>query len=144
MKYVTLWSCFFLFSGILVLVNYISVCIFFPSVVVTYHYFWQDYKVSCKKSTQDHPESQEEQSATQHFIKFIKPIGELFKCVVNWFEGPYVDYVILHPVVRWVVLICFLAASVVFASFASQLRPDEEQVSPSICLHMRMRIGKLI
>ena len=111
------------------LVNYISVCIFFPSVVVTYHYFWQDCKSACGSSTQDHNDSQEEQSQTQNRIKFIKPIGELFTCVVNWFEGPYVDYVILHPIIRWVVMIIFLSVSVVFMSFAVQLRPDEEQVS---------------
>ena len=69
---------------------------------------------------------------TQNRMRFIKPIGELFKCVVNWFEGPYVDYVILHPIVRWVVLAFFLSLSIVFVSFAVQLRPDEEQVSTKI------------
>eukprot|EP00795_Rhopilema_esculentum_P002676 gene2676-884_t len=44
------------------------------------------------------------------------------------FSGPYVDYVILHPIVRWIVLAFFVVTSVVFMSFAVQLRPDEEQV----------------
>ena len=107
-------------------------CIFFPSVVVTYHYFWQDCSFFCKPSRKDHDEPQEGQSQEQSRVKFIKPIGELFKCVVNWFEGPYVDYFILHPIIRWVVMIIFISASAVFMSFAVQLRPDEEQVSISL------------
>lgn len=117
------------FSGILVLVNYISICIFFPSVVVTYHYFWQEYKVDCSLSSQPNSDQNEDDAQEPARNRFIKPIGELFKCVVNWFEGPYVDYVILHPIVRWIVLAFFLSTSLVFVSFSVQLRPDEEQVS---------------
>ena len=104
-------------------------CIFFPSVVVTYHYFWQNLKASCKKSTKVNQETHEEESPAQNFIEFIKPIGELFKCVVNWFEGPYIEYVILHPIHRWVVMAFFLIASTVFIAFATQLQTAEEQVS---------------
>ena len=85
-------------------------------------------------STKVNQESYGLQCQAQNFIEFIKPIGELFKCVVNWFEGPYVDYVILHPIARWVVMAFFLAASVIFLSFAGQLRPDEEQVS--LCIYI--------
>ena len=109
-------------------------CIFFPSVVVTYHYFWQECQVTCKTSPQQSCESNEGAPRAQNRARFIKPIGELFKCVVNWFEGPYVDYVIIHPVIRWVVLAFFVSASIVFLSFAVQLRPDEEQVSTGITL----------
>ena len=119
------------FIGILVLVNYISICIFFPSVVVTYHYFWQDCKVSCQSSKkQDLQTDDEHESARlQKKSKSIKPIGELFKSVVSWFEGPFVDYVIMHPILRWIILATFVCSSVVFMSFAVQLRPDEEQVN---------------
>ena len=69
--------------------------------------------------------------------KFIKPIGEIFKSVVCWFEGPFVDHIILHPIIRWVLLATFTAASLVFVSFAVQLRPDEEQVRATFLKGLR-------
>ncbi len=123
------------------LVNYISICIFFPSVVVTYHYFWQDCKANCKEPEQQNlqPNAQEESpldsNRLSRLIK-IKPIGELFKSLVCWFEGPFVDYVILHPVVRWVVLVGFTCVSIVFVSFAVQLRPEEKQVGLFILIFL--------
>ena len=37
---------FGVFSCILVAVNYISVIIFFPTVIITYHLYWEKYKVT--------------------------------------------------------------------------------------------------
>lgn len=38
---------FGLFSGILVFVNYMSVIIFFPAVLIMYHYYWDTWSWPC-------------------------------------------------------------------------------------------------
>ena len=40
-------SSFGVFSGVLVIANYISVIIFFPTVVITYHNYWEKCKCCC-------------------------------------------------------------------------------------------------
>ena len=40
-------SSFGVFSGILILVNYVSVVIYVPTVVVTYHVWWEKYQCCC-------------------------------------------------------------------------------------------------
>ena len=44
--FVVIYS-FGVFAGVLVAVNYLSVIIFFPCVVVTYHIYWEKYKCCC-------------------------------------------------------------------------------------------------
>ena len=40
-------SSFGVFSGILILVNYVSVIVYVPTVIVTYHLFWDKYRCCC-------------------------------------------------------------------------------------------------
>ena len=40
-------SSFGIFSALLIVVNYISVVVFFPTVVIAYHLFWERYRCCC-------------------------------------------------------------------------------------------------
>lgn len=40
-------STFGIFSALLIIVNYISVVVFFPTVVISYHLFWEKYRCCC-------------------------------------------------------------------------------------------------
>ena len=111
------------------MVNYLSVCIFFPSVVVTYHLYWKDCKWLCQSDQTGNRSSDLATSPLRRNGKVIQScVGKMFKAIVHWFEGPFVTYIVIHRVMRWVLLLIFGAVSIVFVAFAVQLRPDEDQV----------------
>jgi len=114
-------------------VNYISVCIYFPSVVVTYHYFWKDYRpfTSCnaknKQADQKLLAMDQNSSPYQHDPP-QDDMTKMFKAIVRWFETTYADRVVLHPKVKWIVLVLFGSLTVTFFVYAMHIGPDEKQV----------------
>ncbi|XP_065662076.1 protein dispatched homolog 1 isoform X3 [Hydra vulgaris] len=118
-------SSFGVFSGILVMVNFCSVCIFFPSVVVTYHYYWKDLHLCSKSNTQSVINGAID-SSTKDAPQ--DDMTKMFKNVVKWFETSYSVNFVLHNKLRWVVLLVFFVMSVIFLVFALKIGPDEEMV----------------
>lgn len=117
-------SSFGVFSGILVIVNYLSVCMYFPSVVVTYHYYWKDKQLPCIFKGNQNTASETTRSSDAPQDDMTK----LFKAVVNWFETTYANRIVLHHKIKWILLTLFMGLSIMFLVFAVQLGPDEEQV----------------
>lgn len=117
-------SSFGVFTALIVMVNYLSIILFFPTVIITYELYWKDWKWPCFKccKSQINPneikeneaEGQPSMDPTQSVAKFI---GESF-----YFR------VIGHKIVRWVVVLIGIVIIAVSISFAVQLVPDEEQV----------------
>ena len=112
-------SSFGVFAGLLVLVNYISVVIFFPTVVVTYHLTWEKYRCCCccpRVPVSDYDEGQSPPGDT----KRKHP-------VVRFFRGPFFSLV-THKVARWIIILIFVGILTTFVYFATQLQINEEQV----------------
>ena len=107
------------FLGILVIVNYVSIIVYFPSVVITYHFYWKKSASCCnpQKSLKEYKEDAPEDNMTR-----------LFKLVVNWLETSYANYIVMHRKIRWLVLAVFLGFSITCCVFATKLGPDEDQV----------------
>ena len=105
-------SSFGVFAGILVAVNYISIIIYFPTVVVTYHLFWDRFKCCCCCI-----KTEEYQKRSHEKKNFL----------VRFFSNHYYRFM-THKVYRWFVLIFFLLLIGASIYFATQLKPNEEQV----------------
>ncbi|XP_046379986.2 protein dispatched homolog 3-like [Haliotis rufescens] len=112
-------SSFGLFSGILVLVNYISVIVFFPTVVVVHHKHWENWTWPCfrccKKKT---PEI-----SPNHDLKD----GERKHPIVRFFRDPFFAFV-SHKIIKWVLFVVCLIVLSVFIYFATTLKPEEEAI----------------
>ncbi len=112
-------SSFGLFSAILIVVNYLSVILFFPTVMMMYQH---DREGNCccwpmctrRSNTSQNLEEKSSKSVSQH--------------VIDFFEGPFFKYVITHRITRWVVVACFTVLLIVAITFSAQLKPDTEQV----------------
>jgi hypothetical protein len=116
-------SSFGLFSGILILINYLSVILFFPTVIMMYQ---QDRQGNCccfPMCTRRADTSQSSEMAINEKPK--KPISQH---IIDFFEGPFFKYVITHKITRWVVLVIFTVLLVVSITFSTKLEPDTEQV----------------
>lgn len=117
-------SSFGLFSSILIVVNYLSVILFFPTVIMM-HDRDRDGNCCCwpmctRNSNQSQssnmlPDDNSSKSVSQH--------------VIHFFEEPFFKYVITHKITRWVVVFCFTVLLIVSVTFSTQLEPDTEQVS---------------
>lgn len=128
-------STFGIFSALLVFVNFCSVIIFFPTVIITYELYWKDYRWHCfgdLKAWQAITSRREDivqgdlaegQGAEQE--KFVEPS----KMVAKFLEGKFFDNFIAHRTIRWIILGVFLVFLCVSIGFATQLAPDEEPVS---------------
>ncbi|XP_067682304.1 protein dispatched homolog 1-like [Haliotis asinina] len=111
-------SSFGLFSGILVLVNYISVITFFPTVVVMHHKHWENWTWPCfrccKKTREISP---------SHDLKD----GKRKHPIVRFFRGIFFSFV-SHKIMKcFLVLLCAIVLSV-FIYFATTLKPEEEAI----------------
>lgn len=107
-------STFGVFSGILVTVNYLSVIIFLPTVVITYHLYWDKYQCCCCCQRSDNGTMEQKKNQKKNVI-------------VRFFAGPYFRFV-THKVFRWVILVVFAGAIATFIYFASKLEVNEERV----------------
>ncbi len=108
---------FLFFTGILVCVNYISVIIFFPSVVVTYHLYWEKYKCCCCCARTEETDSD---IPTPLDSKRKNPI-------VRFFGGPYYRF-ITHKIAKWFILLFYLVIFTVMMYWCTQVEVNEEQV----------------
>ena len=114
---------FGVFSGMLVLINYLSVVIFFPTCVTVYHIHLEKYKCCCC------------------CVNFSKPETEKPKkknIIVRFFAGPYYRF-ITHPIIRWVIVAVFTIIISVSIYFTTAIEVQEEQVS-NLHVHIFIRL----
>ena len=109
---------FGVFAGLLVLVNYMSIIIYFPTVVIIYHLYFERFKCCCCCPTGPARHLGEEEEAEKEQQKGI---------IVRFFAGPYYQ-AITHKIGRWLILLGFAALFATFLSFAVQLEVQEDQV----------------
>ena len=148
----------------MVIVNYISVCIYFPSVVITYHYFWKDYRPfsCCRGNSGSEIEIKEDTQHIQQDDRKLLEMGDnhnttpqhsrqlnvapqdemtkMFKAIVHWFKTWYANNVVLHPKIKWVVFIAFASLTITFFAFAMHIGPDEKQVCFGIIIFRHLLI----
>ena len=118
-------SSFGLFSAILVIVNYLSVILFFPTVIILHHTSRSGRCCCgpmCGKNDEDKTTQSEENLADDEAKKSIQ------EHIIHFFEGWFYQNIITHKIVRWVVIAIFVVLVGVSIGFATQLEPDTEQV----------------
>ena len=113
---------FGIFSGALIIVNYLSVITFLPCVVLMYHKHFAKFKCCCCCTKSDW--TGDPQTPTNHGEARKNPI-------VRFFAGPYFKFV-TNSITRWFILLFFVVLLGVFIYFASTLKVNEEQVSSSV------------
>ena len=128
-------STFGIFSALLVFVNYCSVIIFFPTVIITYEYYWKDYRWHCfgdlkawqaitsRRDDIVQGDQGEEREGEQG--KFVEPS----KHVSEFLGGRFFENFIGHQTIRWITMGIFLIFLSVSIGYATQLAPDEEPAS---------------
>ena len=122
-------SSFGLFSAILVMINYLSVILFFPTVMVAHHVYRKGHcccgcPITCckrdhqmvssgngRRLAEHYPETK---SATQHVVEFFE--GWFFKNIIN------------HKITRLIVIFILVLFLAVLIVFATKLEPNEEKV----------------
>jgi len=126
-------STFGIFSALLVFVNFCSVIIFFPTVIITYEYYWKAYRWHCfgdlkawqaitsRREDIIQGEGLDEQQREE---KFVEPS----KVVSKFLENRFFENFIAHRTIRWIILGVFFIFVCVSIGFATQLTPDEEPV----------------
>ena len=112
-------SSFGVFSGVLIIVNYITVIVFLPTVIMTYHVWWDKYKCCCccTKPEVD-PEAIHSKSTDKRWI-------------VRFFSGPFFN-LITHKVARWIILFILSGLIIFLAAYSSKLEVQEEQVCRNV------------
>ncbi|XP_070577306.1 protein dispatched homolog 1-like [Ptychodera flava] len=111
---------FGIFAGILVLMNYVTVVTFLPTVVITHHHYLGN-RCCPKRCVKISPEL----AGTE---EFEKPVEEEKKSVVvRFLIGPYIR-LLTHKVLRWIIVFAFIAMTTVFIYYATQLGSQEEPV----------------
>lgn len=130
-------SSFGTFSALLVFVNYCSVIIFFPTVIITHELYWKDWKWPCckifsfcERSPQDNRvsptltgENNEDKDSSLEADENGKN-----RLVARIFGGFFFDKVVGHKVVRWVILVVFTVFICLSVTYATRIEADEEQV----------------
>ncbi|XP_078001163.1 protein dispatched homolog 1-like [Glandiceps talaboti] len=115
---------FGIFAGILVLVNYLTVIIFLPTVVITYHNSWRNCIWCCCRPFQKSAHLPEKRDELR--VDSTTPQNQK-RALVRFFMGPYFRFV-THKVWRWIILLFFVVAITIFSYFVTKLRPQEEEV----------------
>ena len=133
-------SSFGTFSALLVFVNYCSVIFFLPTVLITYEFYWKDWEWPCFKvfnvcartpsDNQVAPsptgENEEKADAAQD-VPGQTP-NRTHKMITRFFGELFVDKVVGHKIVRWVILVIFVAFISLSATYAAQITADQEEV----------------
>lgn len=134
-------SSFGIFSATLVTVNYLSVILFFPTVVITHHLSRKGQCCCCtlccckSSSMANIPTESKENLETENSSREKKTFSER---IIDFFGGWFFRNIIAHKIVRWVILVIFLVFIGVSIGFATQLEPAKEQVS------LRRNRGKVL
>ena len=116
-------SSFGVFAGILVAVNYLSIIIYFPTVVTTYHFYWDKYKCCCCCNRSKRVSSVEDVHEEAEPTAPPKP-----NAIVRFLSTTYFN-VVTHKIYRWIILAIYAVLIIVSIAFATQLRINEEQVT---------------
>ena len=132
-------SSFGTFSALLVFVNYCSVIIFFPTVVITHELYWKNWKWPCCKvfhifygrNPRDNRISpatltrdiEEEKDASLESVS-----SSHTRLVARLFEGVFFDKVVSHKVTRWIIVVVFIVFICLSVTYATRIEVDEEQV----------------
>ena len=103
---------FGLFSAILIMVNYLSIIIFFPVVLILHHKSRKG-KCCCARIR-----TRNEESTSKRISHYI----------IEFFEGWFFRNIIIHKVFRWVVVVFFMALAAVSVFYATKLEANKEQV----------------
>ena len=121
-------SSFGVFSAVLVMVNYISVIIFYPTVIILHHV---SRKGRCCFGPMCWKSSEADLSAPVNEVNLAEagqPKGGVAERIIYFFDGWFFRNVITHKIARWAVVVIFAAIIVISIAFATRLGPDEEQV----------------
>ena len=118
---------FGLFSAILVVVNYFSIIIFFPVVLVLHHKSRKGKCCCAKIGTVN--ENSRSKKISNYIIEFL--------------EGWFFRNVVIHRVFRWVVVVFFMALTIVSVFYVTKLEPNMEQVC-NLFLHNYMPHNKTL
>ena len=139
-------STFGTFSALLVAVNYFSVVLFLPCVVLIHERY---IKTSDSSSTSLPCRTGRSNAINSYYPCFSKtkntvhpaqdnsnPVPNIqrptvTKKISNFLQGPYFEYFVGHRKVRWIILLMFAAILAVFLTFATFIKPDEKQVRNS-------------
>lgn len=127
-------STFGTFSALLVAVNYFSVVLFLPCVVLMHErYIKADSSSStspnagclaCFSKTKNtvHPDQTNPNTVPRVQAQTVT------QKISNILQGPYFKYFVGHKIVRWIILLIFAVIVAVFLAFATFIKPDEKQV----------------
>ena len=125
-------SSFGLFAAILVIINYLSVILFFPTVIILHNVRRKGRCCCgpiCGRNAGDEPTHQSQQNSAEP-KEAKKTVSER---IIHFLEGWFFKNIITHKISRWIVVGVFIGLIGVSIGFATKLGPDEEQVS--LCLH---------
>lgn len=132
-------SSFGTFSALLVFVNYCSVIVFFPTVVITYELYWKNWQWPCFKifnlcttnprnnniSPMPTEEQEVKDSSSEASLHNNKSTHHL---VTRLFGGLFFDKLVGHKVVRWLILVVFTAFVCLSVTYATRIAADQEEV----------------
>ena len=121
-------SSFGVFSAVLVMVNYISVIIFYPTVIIMHHV---SRKGRCCCGPMCGKNTEADLSAPVNELSLAEAAqskGGVAERIIYFFDGWFFRNVITHKIARWAVVVIFAAIIVISIAFATRLGPDEEQV----------------
>ncbi|XP_071080944.1 protein dispatched homolog 1-like [Haliotis cracherodii] len=138
---------FGVFSGILVLINYISVITFFPTVVVVYHRYFEKYSCCCctfrkkKNKVVSMKEEDKYNNLAKHqhvsvpriakkkkpsfLIRLAKKKKKSF--LVRYFRDYHFKFV-THKFAKWIILVIFVVWVGFFGYQTSRLQAENEQL----------------
>lgn len=131
-------SSFGTFSALLVFVNYCSVIIFFPTVVITHELYWKNWKwpcckvfhIFCDRNPRDNRISptltgdiEEEKDSSLESVS-----SSHTRLVARLFGGVFFDKVVGHKVTRWIIIVVFTVFICLSVTYATRIKVDEEQV----------------
>ena len=132
-------SSFGTFSALLVFVNYCSVIVFFPTVVITHELFWKDWKWPCFKvfglcarnprdnQVTPRPIEQHEDKDCTHETS-LQDANSTHQLVARLFGGFFFDKIIGHRVIRWGILVVFAVFICLSVTYATKITADQEEV----------------
>lgn len=123
-------SSFGVFSALIVMVNYVSIILFFPTVIITYEYYWKDWRwpcFGCRTNTVSADDENKETEAVQQQDQ--EKQRDVTLIIANFIGGPFYEKVIGHKVVRWILMVITISFVILSIVFAMQLQPDDEQVN---------------
>ncbi|XP_033125748.1 protein dispatched homolog 3-like [Anneissia japonica] len=104
-------SSFGLFSSLMIVANYLSVIIYFPTVLITYHTYWKDCRCCCCACCYPKDDG-------------TAPRANI---VVRFFSGPFFKLV-TNKICRWVIIVMLLSITAFLSYMISTIESTERDV----------------